>query len=96
VLLWLRSLQKLERPRKAIGNSRKLNPSNLWKHGLPTPGSVCIIWSLELKKTKNWHGDNQRGAIKLYKKLLYENKPRNNIVQFGKTKALKIQQSLKS
>lgn len=50
---------------------------------------MSILWSLQLKKTENWHGDNQRRAIKVDKELLYENRLRNRILQFGKTKTLK-------
>lgn len=75
--------------RTSIGSSIKHNPFHLWKHGLPTPGVMSIIWSLWLKKTENWHGENQRRAIKLDKELLYENRLRNNILQSGKTKTLK-------
>lgn len=90
VLLWPRRLQNTKHHQKEYWKqSRKLNPSHPWKHGLPTPGVMSIIWSLQVKKTENWHGDNQRRAIKWDKELLYENRLRNSIIQFGKTKTLR-------
>lgn len=90
VLLWLRRLQNTEHHQKEYWKqSRKPNPSHPWKHGLPTPEVMSITWSLQVKKTKNWHGDNQRRAIKWDKEHLYENRPRNSIIQSGKTKPLR-------
>lgn len=90
VLLWLRRRQYPQHDQKKYWKqSIKLNPAHLWKQGSPTPGLMSIIWSLQLKKTENWHGDNQGRAIKLDKELLYGNRLRNRILQFGKTKTLK-------